>query len=137
NGTLLVVDDEVQVREVVARALTRAGYRVLEASGGRDAINAYREHQSEISLVVLDMIMPEMDGHETLVRLRQLNPDVSALFLTGYTNDTRLRELAEKGLAQVLEKPVDLRALSERVQELLRLDRESGLKHTPPIDTPS
>lgn len=118
EGTILVVDDEAQVREVIARALSRCGYEVLKAANGKEAVECFGRRGSEIDLVILDMVMPQMNGHETLVRLKQMDPDVSALFITGYTSDGQLRKLAEQGLAQVLEKPVDLKALTQRVREL-------------------
>lgn len=119
EGTLLVVDDEVQVREVISRALTYCGYRVLQAENGQTAIECYRDHRSEIDLVILDMVMPDMSGHDALLGLRKIDPAVVALFLTGYTGAGRLRAMAEQEGAQVMEKPVELRVLSRRVKELL------------------
>lgn len=127
EGTLLVVDDEEQVREVIARVLGRCGYLVLKAASGQEAIDCYGRHSAEIDLVILDMVMPQMNGHETLVRLKQMDPNVTALFITGYTSDGQLRKLAEQGLAQVLEKPVDLKVLSRRVRELTVARRPRSL----------
>lgn len=119
QGTILVVDDELQVRQVVARALRLSGYRVIEAANGRSAIACYREQAEEIDLVVLDIVMPELNGRETLERLREIDPEVTALFMTGYTSNGRPGRWPDHRAELVMEKPINLRLLTERVRRLI------------------
>ncbi len=114
EGTILVVDDEEQVREVMVRTLVRCGYRVLEASSGAIALGIFKEQGPQIDLVVLDMIMPEVGGRKTLELLREVDPQVSVLLVTGYMTD----DVGQEGLP-LIEKPLDLALFSERVRELV------------------
>ena len=118
TGTILVVDDEDSVRHASTRALRHMGYDVLEASSGDEALSLFREHRRRIKAVVLDMIMPEMDGKSTYLALRELEPGVRVLLTTGYAlNDEaqRILDLAVPPHPAVafVPKPYTIEGLSE------------------------
>jgi CheY-like chemotaxis protein len=83
--TILLVEDEPQVRAVAARALRSAGYRVLEATNGRDGVQVARRERDAIDLIVSDVVMPEMGGKEMVELARQFLPSAAVLFVSGYT----------------------------------------------------
>ena len=87
SGTVLVVDDEETIRISAQRMIERSGFSVLTASGGREAIRLFREHQHEVSCVLLDLTMPDMDGAETFGELRRIRPDVRVILTSGYSEE--------------------------------------------------
>jgi two-component system cell cycle sensor histidine kinase/response regulator CckA len=118
SGKILVVDDETQVREVMCRALSSCGYTALSAANGRDALALCLQH-ADFDLVILDMVMPDMGGRECLARLREGNPELKVIIVTGFTADGSALELLKEGARDILEKPLDLTLLTEKVQKLL------------------
>jgi CHASE1-domain containing sensor protein/nitrogen-specific signal transduction histidine kinase/CheY-like chemotaxis protein len=117
--TVLVVEDEEQVRELSAGGLRELGYKVIEASNGADALPLLRRHP-EVGLLFSDVVMPEMDGRRLAEEARTLRPDLRLLFTTGYAPDTLPGEGAANGAA-LLQKPFTLAQLALRVRE--ELDR--------------
>lgn len=103
HGTVLVVDDEPSVRLTAARALETAGFSVLTAADGSDALEVFRRNADDIVLVLLDMMMPNLNGEETFVELRKIRSDVRVILSSGY--DRREASRAVKGLAGFLQKP--------------------------------
>jgi len=83
RDVLLVIDDDARVRRTLQRLASQAGYDVIEADGGREGLRLFLENQSEISLIILDLSMPGMDGHETLARLRMIDPEAPILVSSG------------------------------------------------------
>ena len=120
TGTILVVDDEAQVLKVCARLLQKLGYEVLTASGGREAIELVRQQKAKISLVLLDMTMPEMSGRQTYESLQKILPGVKVLLSSGYSIEGQAQALLDSGCNGFIQKPFDALALSTKVQELLQ-----------------
>jgi two-component system, cell cycle sensor histidine kinase and response regulator CckA len=118
RGKILVVDDEPQVREVVCRALQACGYAVISATNGRDALSRFSRDR-DFDLVILDMVMPDMGGRECLARLLEADADIKVLVATGFTVDDSALELLKEGALEILEKPFELKILTEKVQNLL------------------
>jgi PAS domain S-box-containing protein len=119
NETLLVADDHEGIREMVRSALEGCGYRVLFAANGEEAIRIFEEKAREISLVVLDVVMPRIGGLEAAKRMRHIRPELPVIFTTGYSSDHEaLTKVIETGGA-VVEKPFDPKKLARRVRELL------------------
>ena len=119
--TILVVDDEAGIRELVLKILRRHGYQVLEAANGEEALAICRKHSGAIDLLITDVLMPHMGGPELVDRLQKqgLNPKV--LYVSGFTGDTNIH--AAKNLppgTAFLEKPFTLVALLEKVREVLK-----------------
>jgi two-component system, cell cycle sensor histidine kinase and response regulator CckA len=117
--TLLVADDHEGIREMVRSALEGCGYRVLLAANGEEAIHIFQEHAREISLAVLDMVMPRVGGMESAKRMRRIRPELPVVFTTGYSvENEELTRVIEAGGA-VVEKPFDPKKLARRIRELL------------------
>lgn len=107
RGTVLLVDDEELVRGVAEKMLELAGFSVLTAEDGPQAVACFREHAGEIACVVLDYTMPNMTGDEVFRELRALRPDVRVLLTSGYSAQDAFSRGAQDGLAGFLQKPYD------------------------------
>ena len=117
--TILLVEDEDLVRDVTKRILKRAGYKVLIAVNGKEALNLYAKEKDKISLVILDLIMPEMGGKECLEKLREIDPDAKILITSGYYTTEIAREITESGAAGFILKPYNLKQMLTKVREVL------------------
>ena len=117
--TILIVEDEASIRALSRRVLEKRGYRVLEASSGRDALERVRIEEGPIHLLLTDLVMPDMGGTELASRLQQLHPDLRVLFMSGYTDDGVVRNgLLGPGRA-FLQKPFTPHALARKVRDAL------------------
>jgi nitrogen-specific signal transduction histidine kinase/CheY-like chemotaxis protein len=119
SGTVLVVDDEELVRTTAKAALSRAGYRVLLASNGQEAVDLFAARSSEIDLVVLDMTMPVMGGEEALQHLAKARPDVVVLASSGYNEEEAQHRFGSR-IKGFLQKPYTAGQLTGKVGQLLR-----------------
>jgi two-component system, cell cycle sensor histidine kinase and response regulator CckA len=119
NETVLVVEDEDGVRELVRQILVERGYAVLTARHGRDALLLAERYERPIHLLVTDVVMPEMGGGELADRLTARRPDLKVLYISGYTNDEVLRRGVDDSRTRFLHKPFTSEALMERVRETL------------------
>jgi PAS domain S-box-containing protein len=117
--TILVVDDEQQIVKVCARLLQRLGYEVLTASGGKEAIEIVRRYGVGISLVLLDMTMPEMSGRQTYEMLLKTLPGIKVLLSSGCSIEGQAQELIDHGCNGFIQKPFDAVQLSAKVREIL------------------
>jgi CheY-like chemotaxis protein len=119
SETVLLVEDEDQVRALAAGILRRYGYRVLEAPTAREAIALAGTQPGRLDLLLTDVVMPEMGGPLLAKKLRALRPDLRVLFMSGYTDDAVVRHgLLEAGAA-FLQKPFVPEALARRVRDAL------------------
>lgn len=125
SGLILIVDDEESIRNFVSYALPRFGYKVLLAGNGRQAIERFREHAGEISLILLDLKMPVLGGDEALAGLRAIRPDIGIILSSGYSEEEASRLFAGKGADAFIQKPYTLNQLVEKVRSVLR-DRVSA-----------
>jgi two-component system cell cycle sensor histidine kinase/response regulator CckA len=121
-GTVLVVEDQDRVRDVVVRVLREAGYRVLEASDGESTLTQVHELQA-IDVLVTDIVMPKLDGRSLAARLRERWPDLRVLFTSGYAEDTDRAWLASDENAAFLPKPFTPRELLEAVEKVVGTSR--------------
>lgn len=119
NGHILVVDDDPAVLHSTARSLAALGYRVTERSDGSDAVSCYRESASEIDLVLLDVMMPGLDGIAVLAELRRINPNARVILYSGHPLGREEQRLIDQGAAAFLEKPFSLSDLSRLVASLM------------------
>lgn len=118
TGTVLLVDDERMVLELGMQLLEKLGYTVIQAKGGREAVEIYKASPDSIDLVILDMIMPDMGGSETFDRMKEINPDVKVILSTGYSADGRATEIMERGCDGLLQKPYTIGDLSASIEEV-------------------
>jgi signal transduction histidine kinase/ActR/RegA family two-component response regulator len=120
TGTILVVDDEAQIVKVCARLLQKFGYEVLIAPGGRQAVELVRRYGAKISLVLLDMTMPEMSGRQTYETLRAIMPGIKVLLSSGCSIEGEAQQLLDSGCNGFIQKPFDAVVLSAKVQDILQ-----------------
>jgi CheY-like chemotaxis protein len=117
---VLVVEDEDPVRSLVCRVLHRHGYQVLEAAGGRAAIDAADQYSGRIDLLISDVIMPEVGGRELARSLVASRPDLSVILMSGYTDDLNMRDGEVPPGTQILSKPFTPDQLARKVREVLQ-----------------
>jgi two-component system cell cycle sensor histidine kinase/response regulator CckA len=117
--TLLLVEDEAAVRASVRRLLEWHGYTVLEARNGADALRVYEAHEKGIDLVLTDIVMPEMGGHELVERLRALRPGLRVLFMSGYAERAFTSNGSIPPGMGFVEKPFTVETLMRRLREVL------------------
>jgi two-component system cell cycle sensor histidine kinase/response regulator CckA len=121
RGTVLLVEDEEGLRGLNARGLSSRGYTVLQAANGFEAVEAFESHAGKIDLVVSDVVMPEMDGPTLLIKLRDRDPDVKIIFVSGYAEEAFEKNLPEgdKYKYSFLAKPFTLKQLVGAVKEAM------------------
>ncbi len=117
--TILIVDDERMIRELVKDILESKGYQVLTAPDGASAIELFQRRRSSIDLVILDMIMPGMSGIETMRKLKAIESEVKAILSSGFSEDERTREFIDLGVKLFLQKPYRTEDLSNAVRRVL------------------
>jgi CheY-like chemotaxis protein len=117
--TVLVVEDEDGVRELLWKVLTGYGHTVLEARHGKDALAVAAAYGKPIDLMVSDVVMPEMSASEMVERLLAARPDLKVLFISGYTNDEIVRRGVGGGDAAFIHKPFTSQDLMRKVREVL------------------
>lgn len=117
---ILLVDDEALIRYAGRRILEKMGYGVVEAADGGQALDLYRELSDDIALVILDLIMPRMDGEETFRALKRFDPSVRILVASGFSRGDKVAELMDEGALGFLEKPFDYEQFSKMVVQLVR-----------------
>ena len=119
SETILLVEDEESVRQLVRETLEGKGYKVLEAANGEAALQIATHHAGPIDMLITDVVMPGMSGKELSARLCATHPQTKVLYLSGYTEDAIVHEgVLEAGTA-FLQKPFTLQTLSRRVREVL------------------
>jgi CheY-like chemotaxis protein len=116
---VLVVDDEDMVLELCAALVEQIGFRPLRAASGREALEVFRRHAREVTLVILDLIMPEMDGVEVLHEIRRIRPDVRVLVSSGYIEQEASGRFGEDRPDGFITKPFTLSGLTETISMVL------------------
>ena len=119
SETILLVDDEDIIIDVGQEILKTIGYKVLTAKSGNAAVELYKANHNEIDMVILDMIMPDMDGGETYDRLKKINPDIKVLLSSGYSIDGLASEIMLRGCNGFIQKPFNMKDLSQTIREIL------------------
>ena len=118
TGRVLLVEDEVEVRQFAVRALKRQGYQVLEAADGVEALELMAANEGKVDIVVSDVVMPEMDGPALFKELRKRNPSIKVIFVSGYPNEAFRESMGSDDFA-FLPKPFSLPQLAAKVKEEL------------------
>jgi CheY-like chemotaxis protein len=122
----MIVDDEESMQELGRELLEEEGYDVVIARNGMEALDLYRKHPRDIDLVILDLVMPGMDGGQTYLELKKVNPALKALFCTGYMPDQVISALLEEERLIAIHKPFHPDMFVRSVRQVLDA----------PIDTP-
>jgi two-component system, cell cycle sensor histidine kinase and response regulator CckA len=118
-GTILLVEDEDAVRDFAVRALTMRGYKVLDASGGEEALDIVRDHDGGIDLLISDVVMPGMEGPALLKAVREIKPDLRVIFISGYAEEAFRNSPDKPEDFHFLPKPFSLKQLTSKVKEVL------------------
>jgi PAS domain S-box-containing protein len=134
--TILVVEDDNEIRVLAHAILERRGYRVIEAESGEKALEILRNHGNKIDLILSDVVMPGMSGPEMVVQATKLFPETKVLFMSGYTQDAILDRGFHHGRMAFLEKPFTSRILVQKIRDILdAVDayerQEEGYKEPP------
>jgi signal transduction histidine kinase/CheY-like chemotaxis protein len=119
HETVLLVEDEASVRELGQRVLKRLGYRVLVAANGGEAFMIAEKHSDDIDLLMTDVIMPGMNGHELAQRLRTIHPEMKVLFTSGYTEDVIVHHGVLEKEIEFIGKPYNIGSLARKLREVL------------------
>ena len=121
GGTILIIDDEETIRRMLIKTLTYVGYKVLEADSGKKGIDLYHKAMDDVSAVILDVILPEMDGVQIYKALKKINPNVRILVSSGFASNAQTIELQEMGVEGFLKKPYRQNELVEAVNKVVNL----------------
>jgi two-component system, cell cycle sensor histidine kinase and response regulator CckA len=117
--TILLVDDDKRIRDVAKEMIEMGGYKVLAVSSGEEALEMYADHKSEISLVVLDLIMPGMGGKRCLEELMRMDPDSKVLFASGYSSNGLTIDETGTGARGFIRKPYDAKDILAAIRKVL------------------
>ncbi|MBN2723536.1 MAG: response regulator [Deltaproteobacteria bacterium] len=120
EGTVLIIDDEEWVRIVAGNVLQKFGYKIVTAKNGLEGLKLYAPDIKNIKLVILDMMMPVMDGKDTFRELKRLEPDIKVLLTSGYAENKALSRFQGKGLSGFIQKPFSPIDLMKKVTEILK-----------------
>ena len=117
--TILLVEDEEYVYEVSMLMLKRLGYTVLGAKSGAEAVDIFKSNMESIDLVLLDLVMPDMDGTNTFNILKKIKFDVNVLLSTGYDEDETVEMLLAAGCNGYVQKPYTMNKLKDKLSTIL------------------
>ena len=117
--SILLVDDEEAVRDMLKVTLERENHRVTAFSRGADALSFYRENHDSIDIVILDMIMPGMNGRELFNHMREINPGINALISSGYSLESDMQNLHDEGILGFLQKPYNSSLLISSINKIM------------------
>lgn len=119
SETILIVDDHETIWDFLIEALQRLGYSVLLAENGLDAVEIYRENPDEIDLVLLDMVMPKLGGHQTFYKIKAMDPDAKILLSSGYVSEEEVNDLLAQGAKGFLPKPHRIAVMAAEIRKIL------------------
>jgi PAS domain S-box-containing protein len=129
--TVLFVEDEESVRELVRDYLGKSGYRVLEAADGIQALETASAHRGPIHILVTDVVMPRLSGRELVTRITAVRPELKILYISGYTDDSIFRHGVLEGGVAFLQKPFNLKDLAQKIRQVL--DGEPAATEAPSL----
>jgi len=122
SETILVAEDDDVTRELSKLVLEKFGYKVIEATDGEDAVEKFNLHQDHIDLVLMDVIMPKLNGKAAYDAMRKINPKMKALFISGYTADIIHKKGIFESNINFISKPVTPESLTRKIREVLDTD---------------
>lgn len=117
--TILLVEDEDVLRELGVDILSAEGYRVLAARDGVEAVEMFSAHHDEVRLVVCDLGLPRLGGHDAFLKMKEIRPDVRAIIASGYLEPTFRSEILKAGVIDTLLKPYEFREMLERIRAII------------------
>jgi len=117
--TVLLVDDEATIIEVMQKALLLTGFKVFVARGGEEAVEVFKKNRERIDIVILDMIMPGMGGGKVFDSLRAIQPGVKVVLSSGYSIDGEASQIMARGCNGFIQKPFGIKELSQKIREVM------------------
>ena len=124
--TILVVEDQTEVRHLISQLLTRGGFRTLEAGDGHEALALIDAFNTSISLAILDMVLPTMSGLDVAAELQRRHPEIKVLYLSGYAGSIAMDSIQRRSPELLLLKPFTEEGLLSRVNGMLEADPETS-----------
>ncbi|MCU0452579.1 MAG: response regulator [Bacteroidetes bacterium] len=118
--TVLIVDDEDVIRDLIVDVVADSGYRVLSAANGGQAVDIVRAEKGAIDMVLLDMLMPDMDGRRTYELMREIDPGIPVYIATGFGREDISKSLLEMGVRGVVTKPFHIEEILNLIKSNLR-----------------
>ncbi len=118
--TILLIDDEVLIQDVGSKMLDRLGYNTLSAENGVEAVRLLTENKAAVSLVIVDIKLPDITGSELFDRIKQIAPSVKVLLSSGYSIQGEASQIMQKGCDQFIQKPFNMSELKEKINASLR-----------------
>lgn len=125
TGTILLLEDEKSLRQVMYELLTAGGYNVLQAGRGDDAIDLAEQFTGSVPLIISDVVLPDMNGPSVVTKIQALHPEANVLYVTGYAEAPLVQQLVSQGAA-LMQKPVSGRELLNKVDVMLRFGGSRG-----------
>lgn len=120
DATVLIVDDEENIRVIIQKQLESLGYKVIIAADGKEAVAIVEEKKDEIDLVLLDLIMPNMAGREAFHEIKKIKPDIKVVLVSGFSQNGKASEILREGALGFIQKPFKLYELSKIINETLQ-----------------
>lgn len=117
--TILIVDDEDQILDFLSRVLEHSGYSVITAQNGKEALERFVKYRNQLSLIILDLVMPEMDGKRCLEELLKIDPSVKVIISSGFSANGKISNLMNSGAKAFVTKPYDIEQLLMKMRELI------------------
>ncbi len=117
-GHILLVEDDEMLRDAATAMIEALGYEVTVCADGKDAVTFYKKSWEKVDLVLLDMVMPVMDGRDTFIAMRKINPEIVALLSSGYSLNGEAKSILEEGVKGFIQKPYRKSELAEKIAEL-------------------
>jgi PAS domain S-box-containing protein len=124
-GTVLVADDEEAIRDISSALLERLGFRVIMASDGVETVDLYTEHADEISLLLMDLNMPRLNGIEAVLRIRHINPRVPVLFMSGYPREQVMERFLHQPNTDFVKKPFQNSELLAGIRSVMECNKRA------------
>ena len=116
---VLVIDDEKNIRDLIDEILTEEGYEVFLARNGQDGVDLFEKYNGSFAVVILDIIMPELDGKDCYYRIKEINPRVKVILTSGYSKSNVKEELIRQGVDAYIPKPFNVDGFLETVQKIV------------------
>jgi len=115
----MVVDDEILVLEITQKFCNELGYATIGCNTGKEAIDIYRNSCMEIDLVILDVIMPQLSGYDIFKQMKQINPCLKVVVVSGFSNHDEITLMLNEGASSFLQKPYSIKELDTIIKKCL------------------
>jgi CheY-like chemotaxis protein len=119
HGTILVVDDEQQVREIASRVLSIYGFKIVQAADGAEGLQKFIEQKGDIAAVLMDLTMPRLDGREAFQQIKAIDPEATVVLMSGYAEPERASGWLKEGWAGFLQKPFTPQEITGTMRRVL------------------